>query len=124
MGGEKGITVEPYGMDASTALVQRARERLPKWADRIWVGDALSADPPRTFDVVHTLLDFVRPAQHRDLIDNVLRFVRPGGRLVISQYGLTSARSLVEPLGYEIAGETRASMSRGLASIWLLRKSE
>jgi len=121
---EKGITVEPYGMDASVALVERARERLPQWADRIWIGDALYADPPRTFDVVHTLLDFVRPVQHRDLIENVLRFVRPGGRLVISQYGLTSARSLVEPLGYTIAGETRASTSRGLGSIWLLRDPE
>ena len=120
---EKGISVEPYGFDASPALVQRARERLPQWADRIWVGDALYADPPRTFEVVHTLLDFVLPRQHRDLIENVLRFVRPGGRLVISQYGLTSARSLVEPLGYEIAGETRASKSRGLASVWL-RKPE
>lgn len=120
---EKGITIEPYGFDASSALVRRAQERLPQWADRIWVGDALYADPPRTFDVVHSLLDFVRPAQHRDLIENVLRFVRPGGRLVISQYGRTSARELVEPLGYEIAGETRASITRGLASIWL-RKPE
>lgn len=120
---EKGVAVEPYGFDASTAFVQRARERLPQWADRVWVGDALYADPPRTFDVVHTLLDLVRPAQHRDLIENVLRFVRPGGRLVISQYGLTSARELVEPLGYAIAGETRASLTRGLASIWL-RKPE
>ena len=119
---EKGITIEPFGFDASPALVQRAQERLPQWADRIWVGDALHAEPRRTFDVVHTLLDFVRPAKHRDLIDNVLRFVRPGGRLVISQYGLTSARQLVEPLGYVIAGETRASRTRGLASIWLLRE--
>lgn len=53
----------------------------------------------------------------------MLRFVRPGGRLVISQYGITSARELVEPLGYAIAGETRASKTRGLASIWLLREA-
>ena len=121
---DKGVHVEPHGVDVSADLADLARRRLPQWADRIWVGDALTWSPPRTFDVVHSLLDFVRPAHRRDLIDNLLRFVVPGGRLVLSQYGTTaSAREIVEPLGFEIAGETRSPTTRGKPSVWL-RKAE
>jgi hypothetical protein len=38
----RGVAIEPYGMDISPAIAERARERLPQWADRIWVGDALT----------------------------------------------------------------------------------
>src|SRR5205807_1455126 len=65
----RGIDVEPYGVDISSALAAHARERLPHWADRIWVGDALTWTPPRTFDLVHGLLDTVRPMQRRELVD-------------------------------------------------------
>lgn len=112
---ERNITVEPYGVDISPPLAQRARERLPEWADRIWVGDALTWSPPLTFDVVHALLDSVMDADRRRLIDNLLTFVTPGGRLLLSQYGTTvTARQLVEPLGYVIDGEI------GLA-VWLAK---
>lgn len=41
--------------------------------------------------------------QRRALIDNLLSFVSPGGRLVVSQYRTTlTARQVVEPLGYMI----------------------
>jgi hypothetical protein len=38
---ERGFHVKPYGFDLSAALVAEARRRLPQWADRIWVGNAL-----------------------------------------------------------------------------------
>jgi SAM-dependent methyltransferase len=101
----RGVTVEPYGVDISSALAERARERLPQWADRIWVGDALTWTPPRTFDVVHGLLDTVVPAQRRALVDNLLTFVAPGGRLILSWYRPEGkARRSVESLGYAIEG--------------------
>lgn len=42
-----GHTVEPYGLDISARLAALARQRLPGWADRIGVGNAMTWDPPR-----------------------------------------------------------------------------
>ena len=114
---ERALTVEPYGMDISPALVERAQQRLPQWADRIWLGDALTWTPPHAFDVVHGLLDSVAPDLRPELVENLLRFVRPGGRLVLSHYSRRRlARSLVEPLGHAIEAD------HGLG-VWL-RKPE
>lgn len=117
---EKGVDVEPYGIDVSEPLVQRARERLPHWADRIWVGDALDWVHPegRRFDVVHVLLDAVRDARWRDMLDHLLgRVVAPGGRLLISQYDQVThdqhAAAVLTRLGYRVAGETRAPQQPG-----------
>jgi len=99
------ITLEPFGVEISDAIAQRARARLPQWADRIWTGDAVTWTPPRRFDVVHSLLDLVLPAQRRQLVDNLLTFVAPGGRLVLSAYSpVRTARSIVDVLGYPIEG--------------------
>jgi SAM-dependent methyltransferase len=38
--------IEPYGLDFAPALAELARQRLPQWADRIFVGDALTWEPP------------------------------------------------------------------------------
>lgn len=117
---EAGHTVEPHGLDVSAALVERARERLPQWSDRIWVGDALTWTPPRTFDIVHALLDVVPMGRRRDLIEHLRTFVTPGGRLVLSQYGTTMpAREVLARLGYAVDGETRAPTSSGNPSVWI-----
>lgn len=116
----RDLTIEPYGVDVSSALAHEARRRMPRWANRIWQGDALTWRPPRSFDFVHSLLDFVRSGRRRELVDNLLAFVAPGGRLILSQYGTTtSAREIVEGLGYGVAGETSAPTTRGTPSVWL-----
>lgn len=44
---ERGVHVEPYGIDLAPGLVELARRRLPQWAERIWVGNAVSwVHPP------------------------------------------------------------------------------
>ena len=102
----RGIALEPYGMDISPALAQHARERLPQWADRIWVGDALTWTAPRTFDVVHALLDSVQTHRRRELVEQLLTCVAPGGRLELSAYSpVRKARSIVESLGFAVEGE-------------------
>lgn len=130
---EKGVAVEPHGLDISQPLVERARERLPQWADRIWVGNALGWAHPdgRQFDVVHALLDCVRDERWPDLIEHLLsRVVAPGGRLLISQYNEVSspdhdAAGILRRLGYVVAGETRAptrpGRPAGSPSAWILR---
>jgi SAM-dependent methyltransferase len=51
--------VEPYGLEISPELADLARRRLPRWADRIWVGNAAEWTAPRQFDVLRTGLDYV-----------------------------------------------------------------
>ncbi len=63
--------VEPYGLDISPELVGLARSRLPQWADRIWVGNALEWEPCRRFDVVRTGLDYVPPPRRRQLVQHL-----------------------------------------------------
>ncbi len=83
-GAERGITVEPYGLDISWRIATLARDRLPHWRDRIFVGDVATWDPPRRFDVVQIGIDEVRGKdRQRALIERVLRdFLEAGGKLV------------------------------------------
>jgi 2-polyprenyl-3-methyl-5-hydroxy-6-metoxy-1,4-benzoquinol methylase len=117
---EKGVQVEPHGLDISAPLVDLARTRLPQWADRIWVGDALSwahSDGVR-FDVVHVLLDAVRDERWRDMIDHLLAsVVAPGGRLLVSQYNQVTpenhAAAILTRLGYVVDGVTSVPLRPG-----------
>jgi SAM-dependent methyltransferase len=83
-GNERGIYVEPYGLDISWRIASLARSRLPQWADRIFVGNAIDWSPPRRFDVVQAGLDEVPPHRRRELVDRLLDdFLVPGGVLVL-----------------------------------------
>jgi hypothetical protein len=80
--GERGLQVEPYGLDLSSGLVAEARRRLPQWADRIWVGNALDWTAPggRRFHFVHTLLDLVPEARVAEMLTHQLEeLVAPAG---------------------------------------------
>jgi 2-polyprenyl-3-methyl-5-hydroxy-6-metoxy-1,4-benzoquinol methylase len=92
---ERGLVVEPYGIDLAPGLVELARRRLPHWAERIWLGNAIDWMPPhgQRFDYVHILLDCVPPQRCADLIRHHLAsIVRPGtGRLLVSNYAASTA---------------------------------
>ncbi|HYZ93432.1 MAG TPA: methyltransferase domain-containing protein [Actinomycetota bacterium] len=83
-GAERGVRVEPYGVDISWRLASLARRRLPQWADRIYDANVMRWTPPRRFDVVHTALDYMPTFKRREHIERVLRdFLVPGGRVVL-----------------------------------------
>jgi 2-polyprenyl-3-methyl-5-hydroxy-6-metoxy-1,4-benzoquinol methylase len=113
---ERGLAVEPYGVDLSPALAELARRRLPQWADRIWAGNAIDWQPPPglRFDYVHILLDSVPAARRADLVRHHLeRTVRPvTGRLLVSDYsadpsaGHPAAPQTLRSLGFRCAGQT------------------
>lgn len=85
---ERGLQVEPYGVDIAPGLVELARARLPQWADRIWAGNAVDWMPPGglRFDYVHILLDCVPQRRAAGLVRHHLAHtVRQGsGRLLVS----------------------------------------
>ncbi len=102
---EDGRQIEPYGLDASERLVALARSRLPRWSDRLFVGDALTWSPPRRFDFVHTMVDLVPGPRRPGWLARVLReFVAPGGRLIVRDYGGIGER--LRAWGLPVAGIT------------------
>lgn len=109
---ERGLAIEPHGVDIAPGLVALARKRLPQWADRIHEGNALSWTHPDglRFTYVHLLLDFGPQWRRADLLRHALdNLVEPGGRLLVSHYvrsqkGVSAAHEMVEALGWPIAG--------------------
>jgi 2-polyprenyl-3-methyl-5-hydroxy-6-metoxy-1,4-benzoquinol methylase len=102
--------VDPYGLDISPELAELARSRLPRWADRIWVGNALEWKPPHRFDVIRTGLEYVPEPRRRDLVEHLLAY---GKRLVVGVFNEERDRrareALVESWGFAIAGRSERS---------------
>jgi SAM-dependent methyltransferase len=108
--------VEPYGIDFAPGLVELARTRLPRWADRIWVADARTWQPPFRFDFVHARLDL-------DVIDETLRM---GRRAIFSSDGsfrrpdsprAEPVAELLRDRGLEVAGGLYRSSDEHLVEI-------
>ena len=96
--------LEPYGLDFAPGLVELARERLPQWAERIWLGDAASWTPPFRFDFVHARIEL-------GSLDRLRRF---GRRLIVSSDGsfrrpdsprAEPVADRLRELGLEVVGE-------------------
>ncbi|MGH3489691.1 MAG: methyltransferase domain-containing protein [Actinopolymorphaceae bacterium] len=107
--GESGFTIEPYGVDLGPRLVELARNRLPHWADRIDVGNAIDYVPAdgRRFTFVHTLADCVPERRRGDLVRHAhAHLVEPGGRLLLSNYCTRPAREYLDELGMPVIGES------------------
>lgn len=109
---ERGRVIEPYGVDFAPRLVELARHRLPRWAERISVGNAVDWRPAdgRRFTFVHVLVDCVPGRRLGDLVRRLLaELVEPGGRLLVSVYqpeGGTApgAAERLGALGVPVAG--------------------
>jgi SAM-dependent methyltransferase len=101
--------LEPYGLDFSARLVELARARLPQWAERFFVGEALGWKSPRRFDFVRTELVYAPEERRRELVERLVeRVVAPGGRLIVCGYGSPRSgvpthpvRRIVREWGYE-----------------------
>ena len=125
---ERHVNVEPFGVEIAPGLVELARRRLPAWADRIWLGNAIEwvhLDGVR-FDYVHTLVDCVPLDVRGRLIEHQLaRVVRPGGRLLVSHYVSSGthdppARDVINSLGYVVAGASPVdSLGAPSHTVWI-----
>ena len=109
-GRERGLAVEPYGVEISPRLAELARARHPEWAHRIWTANAAAWQPPRRFDVVRTGLDYVPGDRQPAFVAHLLEHaVAPRGRLVIGKNNeRATERSWADRLtdwGFAVAGE-------------------
>ncbi len=105
---DKGLAVQPHGVDIVPEFVALARKRLPGWADRIHHGNALTWNPPQRYDFVRTGLEYV-PANRREEFVRRL-FTDLGNRLVIGPYTVDAGDEQIEKdlesWGFELAGRT------------------
>lgn len=105
-----GLRVEFYGLDISEGLLALAKQRLPPWRDRFFLGNALHWTPPEPFDFVVTAeLDYVPRGRRRELMDHLWAdCVAPGGRLLLGPYGERRKdpvlESAVRAWGFEPSG--------------------
>jgi hypothetical protein len=90
------FAIEPYGLDFGPGLVALAKRRLPRWADRIYYGDAATWTPSRRFDFVHVRLD----------LGHTVRIATWGARLIVSSDG--SFRRPDSPKAEPVADRLRA----------------
>ena len=98
---ERGLLVEPFGVDLAPRLIELARRRLPQWADRFWVGNASNWRHPtgERFDFVHVLLDTVPSGHYRALVEHHLeRTVDSAGRILVSHYSAVAGTRIDETL--------------------------
>lgn len=85
---ERGIKIDPYGLDISPQLIELARQRLPQFRDHFFVGNAMTWQPPRKFDFVRTELVYVPAEYEKQYIEFILEnHLEPGGKLLIANYG-------------------------------------
>jgi 2-polyprenyl-3-methyl-5-hydroxy-6-metoxy-1,4-benzoquinol methylase len=84
---ERNLQIVPYGLDISEKLVMLARQRLPQYADHIFVGNAWDWQPPQTFDYVNTTLYYVPDELRETFVHRLLeRYVKSEGCLLIAEY--------------------------------------
>lgn len=83
---DRGLVVEPYGVDISPRLAELARRRYPKWRERIWTANAYSWRPPLRFELVRTGLEYVPASRRESFVRHLLEHVvAPGGRLIVGK---------------------------------------
>jgi hypothetical protein len=117
---ERGRVIEPYGIDLAPGLVGLAQRRLPRWAGRIEVGNALSWRPRdgRRFTFAHILAETVPRARFGDLARHVLdTMVEPGGRLLLSVY--QASEGTLPDAAEQFGGIGLAVSGRAGATAWV-----
>ncbi len=127
---ERGLAVDPYGVDISPALIELARRRLPQCAYLSGSATPSTGGLPLAlrFDYVHILLDSVPLARRAYLFRHHLaHIVRPcTGRLLVSDYAADLAAATRAP---PRRSDLSASAAQGHAAdadysprAWLIHK--
>ena len=115
--GERGLGIEPHGIDLVPELIALARARHPAYASNFTAANGFTWNPPRRYDYVHLLLESAPIEKHREYLARYLELgVAPGGRLIVSNYasrsrneGCIDVASYLASLGFAVAGDAFAA---------------
>lgn len=109
---DRGLCIEPHGLEISPQLADLARSRLTGWADRIHTGNVMTWAPPQRFDFVRTGLEYVPARRRRDLVNRIVdELVSENGRIIIGTYygvraGPDETEQEISSWGFDVAGHT------------------
>jgi hypothetical protein len=100
------VKVEFYGLEISQGLFDLARQRLPDFASRLFLGNALYWKPPFEFDYVYTMiLPEIPRSLRKEFLDNLYdNYVKPGGRLILGPWKIDEMEKELPTLGFAPSG--------------------
>ena len=106
--------LDRFGVDIAPELVELARRRLPELAERLWVGNALTWEPPHRFTYIRTGLEYVPRHRRRELVDRLLGNC---DRLIIGVFNeevhARPTEQLLRSWGHIVAGRSeRANLKK------------
>jgi SAM-dependent methyltransferase len=115
-GRERGLELEPFGLDLNAELIALARRRFPDLESNFYLANAWMWEPPKRFDFVYSLYDNVPLTYLADYIRHLLsNAVAPGGRLIVGAYGSRTRNEpafdvaqFIKSAGFEVAGPVSA----------------
>ena len=88
---KRGKRLTPHGVDLGPRLIALAKQRLPRFADNLHIGNAWESVPPKKYRFVYSIWDCVPESKFDAYCHRLLsQFVAPGGRLILGMYGSRS----------------------------------
>ena len=101
-GGERGVSIVPYGLDLSRKLVALAKKRLPDYENNFYTGNAWDWKNPVKFKYVRTELVYVPEYLQKSYVKRIIdEYLEDGGRLLAVEY-----RSSKDPVNEPWIDET------------------
>ncbi len=124
--GRDGVTLTPHGVDLGPRLIAAARSRLPEHAANLHPADAWHWVPPQRYDYVYSLTHLSPDHLLGPWLRRIAAWVRPGGRLIVGDYGSRSRRrpprdmaDLLLQHGFDPAGDSSGGTPVVTRFAWL-----
>jgi SAM-dependent methyltransferase len=126
-GTERGLQLEPFGVDISSGLIDLARQRFPQLQGHFFVANAWDWLPPRRFQYVYAVWDCVPRTYLAEFVRHLLAdVVALQGRLILGAYGNRTRSEPPAPihemlvsLGFAVSGSTGADLSANARYAWI-----
>ena len=115
---ENQVQIDPWGVDLSERLVAMAKDRLVDHAEKLFVGNALTWQPPRKFDYVRTELCYVPKEYQRPYVSRLLdEYLRTGGKLLVTEYR-SRKESSAGPWIDDVLGDLGFAVDSCVSGFW------